>query len=118
MEKYVKGFREKIKPHTDEKGNAIVEPFRDAQRALVRGQFSVREREEFFGECFQDILVQLFEKWLTSETHAVKEREFLYHSALALGSVKAMMLQYEQFGTNAEYIESQKKVLEAQKGTK
>jgi hypothetical protein len=101
VEKYAKGFKEKIKPVRNAAGEEIVEPFRDAQVALQRAEFTNIQREQFFNEAFQDILVKLFEKWLKSEPHAVKEREFLYHTALALGQVKHQLIEYDTFGANA-----------------
>jgi hypothetical protein len=111
MKKYVKGFEQKIKPKVDAvTGQTIVEPFRDAQQALVRAQFTSRERETFFDDAFQDIMVQIFEKWVLSEPHAVKEREYLYHVCMGLGSVKEMLARYEMFGKNAErHLAQQKK---------
>jgi hypothetical protein len=107
-DKFTKGFKDRIKPRVDYvKGNGEVvkEPFRDAQLALTRGQFATREREEFFNEAFTDILTELFSQWVKSEPHCTKEREFLYHTALALGSVKENLIKRETLGKNSAYIQ-------------
>jgi len=113
MKKYTDGVREKLKPKMNAAGEEIVEPFRDAQKALVRAKFVSKEREDFFNEAYQDIMIQLFEKWVTTEPHAVKEREYLYHCCMAMGSVKQQLITYEMFGKNAEYVTGQRKAQEA-----
>lgn len=106
-DKFTKGFKERIKPRVDPlKGEAVKEPFRDAQLYLQRGQFATREREEFFNEAFTDILTSLFTQWLKTEPHCTKEREFLYHTALALGSVKENLISRETLGRNAKFIQT------------
>lgn len=101
-----KGFKERIKPKVDPiTKSEIVEPFRDAQLSLFRGQFAQRERQEFFDDAFTDILTQLFSTWIKTEPHCVKEREFLYHTAMALGSVKERLIELETLGKNAKYIQ-------------
>jgi hypothetical protein len=115
MDKYRNGFEKKIKPrmdHTD--GHMKVEPFRDAQLALGRAQFVQREREQFFGEAYSEILADLFVEWLKTEPHAQKEREFLYHTAMALGSVKEKLVGIEMYGNNVKFMAQQNKV--AQEG--
>lgn len=105
-EKFSKGFKERIKPKVDYVNQQqIKEPFRDAQLALVRGQFAAKEREEFFNEAFTDILTELFTEWVKSQPHCVKEREFLYHTALALGSVKEHLIKRETLGKNSAFIQ-------------
>jgi hypothetical protein len=107
-DKFSKGFRERIKPRVDYvsgNGEAVKEPFRDAQLSLQRGQFAAKEREEFFNEAFTDILTDLFTQWVKTEPHCTKEREFLYHTALALGSVKENLIRRETLGKNAKFIQ-------------
>jgi len=106
MEKYKKKFEEKVKPKYDhEDGEMKVNPFRDAQFALSRAAFARNDREQFFSDAYGDILTQLFMQWLITEPHCTKEREYLYHVAMALGSVKERLVQIEQFGKNAAYIQ-------------
>lgn len=106
MEKYKKRFEEKVKPRVDhEDGELKVNPFRDAQFALSKASFAIKEREQFFSDAYADILTDLFVSWLKTEPHCTKEREYLYHTAMALGSVKERLVQIEQFGKNAAYIQ-------------
>ena len=110
MDKYKEGIERRLKPKMDhDTGQFKVEPFRDAQTALVKAQFSARERESFYTEAFSEIMTDLFVRWLASEPHAQKEREYLYSCAMALGSVKEKMIQIEQYGSNMQFIQSQKK---------
>jgi hypothetical protein len=84
MDKYRKGFEEKIKPKMNhETGEYKVEPFRNAQVALVT--------------------------WLKTEPHAQKEREYLYHTAMALGSVKEKLVGIEMYGSNVKFMAQQNK---------
>jgi len=87
-----------------ETGEYKVEPFRDSQVALGKAEFSVREREQFFGEAYAEILSDLFVTWLKTEPHCSKEREFLYHTAMALGSVKEKLIGIEMYGKNLQYL--------------
>jgi len=110
MDKYRKGFEEKIKPRMNhDTGEYKVEPFKDAQVALGRAQFVQREREQFFGEAYSEILSDLFVTWLKTEPHAQKEREFLYHTAMALGSVKEKLVGIEMYGNNVKFMAQQNK---------
>jgi hypothetical protein len=105
-DKFAQGFKQRIKPRQDYiKGEAVREPFRDAQLALQNGQFATREREQFFNDAFTDILTELFSQWVKSEPHCTKEREFLYHTALALGSVKENLIRRETLGKNVPFIQ-------------
>lgn len=109
MDKYRNGFEKRIKPRMDyTTGELKVEPFRDAQVALAQGMFATREREEFFGNAYSQILSDLFVTWLKTEPHASKEREYLYHTAMALGSVKEKLMQIETFGNNVKYLNKDK----------
>lgn len=105
IDKYAKGFKEKIKPRYNAETNSnTVEPFRDAQFALTRASFTNKERNEFLDAAFTDILTDLFTAWITSPTHHTKEREFIYHSGLALGDLKARLIAYETYGKNASHV--------------
>lgn len=115
MDKYKDGFQKRIKPKMNhDTGEYGIQPFRDAQEALGKAEFAVREREQFFGEAYSEILADLFVTWLKTEPHCSKEREFLYHTAMALGSVKEKMVQAEMYGTNIKFMQKQK-ALEEQK---
>jgi hypothetical protein len=109
MDKYKEGFQKRTKPRMNhETGEYKVEPFRDAQVALGKAEFAVREREQFFGEAYSEILADLFVTWLKTEPHAQKEREYLYHTAMALGSVKEKLVGIERFGANMQFLNKQK----------
>jgi hypothetical protein len=109
MDKYKDGFQKRIKPKMNhDTGEYIVEPFRDAQASLGKAEFAVREREQFFGEAYSEILADLFVTWLKTEPHAIKEREFLFHTAMALGSVKEKLVGIEMLGNNIKYMNKMK----------
>ena len=109
MEKYRKRFEDKIKPKVDHvDGESKVNPFRDAQFALTKAAFAKQDREQFFSDAYGDILTDLFTQWLLTEPHCTKEREYLYHVAMAMGSVKERLVQIETFGKNAAYINKSK----------
>jgi uncharacterized glyoxalase superfamily protein PhnB len=112
MEKYKAEFTKRVKPKQQEDSSYKVEPFRNSQEALMHAEFSSREREVFFNEAYGSILADLFTAWLRTEPHATKERDFLYASAMALGSVKAKMIGIETYGTNMQFIKQQTQVQE------
>ncbi len=100
--KYSEGFAERLKPQKDPiTGETIPSPFYTAQKALLTAQFVSRERANFFDAAFVEIMARTFERWLKSEPHAWKEREFLYQSILALGEVKAQLIAFEMLLSNA-----------------
>lgn len=106
MQKYANASKKHFKPKRDPvTGEHVVKPFDDAQGALAKAVFSKKEREEFFTEAYSEILIDLFKQWLGTEPHCSKEREYLYHTAMALGSVKEQLIKIENFGYNAEFIE-------------
>ena len=43
-------------------------------------------------------------QWLKTEPHETKSREFLYASAMALGSVKEKMIAFETYGKNVPHM--------------
>ena len=117
MDKYKDGFERRVKPKMNhDTGEYKIEPFRDAQMALGKAEFSTREREQFFGDAYAEILADLFVTWLKTEPHCSKEREFLYHTAMALGSVKEKLIGIEMYGNNVKYINKLKQ--ESQEGDK
>ena len=106
MNKYKEGAKRKFKPKMDHKtGEYKANPFIDSQEALSSAMFAKKERDEFFTEAYSDILVDLFTQWLITEPHCNKEREYLYHIAMGLGSVKERLLKIETFGFNQEQME-------------
>lgn len=112
MEKYKPSFATRVKPTQQDDGSYKLNPFKDSQEALMHAEFSSREREVFFNEAYGSILADLFTAWLRTEPHATKERDFLYASAMALGSVKAKMIGIETYGTNMQFIKQQTQVQE------
>lgn len=99
MEKYRKTAEKKLKG---------LHPDLQAKEALVRAEFSSRQREEFFEDAYGELLTEYFINWLKTDPHEVKTREFIYNSALALGDVKARLIQYETYGKNIPHIEDNK----------
>ena len=96
MEKYRQTAEKKLKG---------IHPDLKAKEALVRAEFSSREREEFFNVAYGELLVEYFINWLKTDPHETKTREFIYNSALALGDVKARLIQYETYGANVPHME-------------
>ena len=96
MEKYRKTAEKRLKGQ---------HPDLQAKEALVRAEFSSRQREEFFEDAYGELLVEYFINWLKTDPHEVKTREFIYNSALALGDVKARLVQYETYGKNIPIME-------------
>ena len=96
MDKYRKTAEKKLKGQ---------HPDLIAKEALVRAEFSSRQREEFFEDAYGELLVEYFINWLKTDPHETKTREFIYNSALALGDVKARLIQYETYGKNIPVME-------------
>ena len=96
MEKYRSSAEKKLKGQ---------HPDLAAKEALVRAEFSSRQREEFFDNVYGELLVEYFINWLKTDPHEVKTREFIYNSALALGDVKSRMIGYETYGRNVPHME-------------
>ena len=96
MEKYRSSAEKKLKGQ---------HPDLQAKEALVRAEFSSRQREEFFDGVYGELLVEYFLNWLGTDPHEIKTREFIYNSALALGDVKNRMVQYETYGRNVPHME-------------
>ena len=106
MDKYNKGAKRAMKPKMDQNtGEYKTNPFGDSQEALTRAKFASKTKDKFFTEAYSDILVDLFTQWLRTEPHCTKEREYLYHVAMGLGSVKERLIKIETFGFNQNQIE-------------
>jgi len=96
MDKYRKTAEKKLKGQ---------HPDMIAREALIRAEFSSRQREEFFEDAYGELLVEYFINWLKTEPHENKTREFIYNSALALGDVKQKLINYETLGKNVAHLE-------------
>ena len=89
---------------TAEKTLKGIHPDLQAKEALVRAEFSSRQREEFFTDAYGELLTQYFINWLQTDPHETKTREFIYNSALALGDVKQKLIGYEMYGKNVPFM--------------
>ena len=96
---------DKYKKAAEKKLTEKVHPDMIAKEALVKAEFSSRERENFFNDVYGDLLVDYFIAWLKTEPHENKTREFIYSSALGLGDVNRRMIEIETFGKNIPHIE-------------
>lgn len=90
-------------------GKPKITPEGLAKEVHVRGLFAARDRDEFFDEAYGDILVDLFIRWLETDAHETKSREWLYSTAMALGSVKEYMLKLETRAKNEEFFSEEDK---------
>lgn len=99
MDKYKKAAVKKL--------TTKVHPDLLAKEALIKAEFSSRQREEFFDEVYGELLVDYFINWLSTDPHENKTREFIYNSALALGDVKQRMINFETYGRNVPHLETQ-----------
>jgi hypothetical protein len=104
MDKY-RQTAEKRLGNTKSYGHHKIHPEELARQAHSKGAFSSQEREVFFDEVYGEVLVDYFLEWLKTESHETKTREFLYSSAMALGSVKAKMIGFEMYGRNVPIME-------------
>ena len=86
-----------------------VHPDEVAREALEYSEFSHREREQFFNKVYGDILTDCFLNFLQTEPHEAKKREKIYDTVLALGDVKARMIQYETLAKNIPHITEDKR---------
>ena len=98
MDKYRKTAEKKLKGQ---------HPDLQAKEALVRAEFSSRQREEFFEDVYGELLVDYFISFLKTEPHETKTREFIYNSCLGLGDVKSKLVQYEMYGKNVPHMENE-----------
>lgn len=97
MEKYRKAAEKRL--------TQKVHPDTLAKEALVKAEFSSRERETFFEDAYGELLVEYFINWLSTDPHEQKTREFIYNSALALGDVKQKLIGFETYGKNIPFME-------------
>jgi hypothetical protein len=90
------------------------------QGLIVRGHFADRARDEFFNEAFGEILADIFVAWCQTEAHCTKEREYLYSTAVALGSLKGKLIDFTNLGKNTQFMTEQaaiQKAASSQEGT-
>ncbi len=104
MDKYRKTAEKKL-GNERSYGNYKIHPEELARQAHVKGHFAARERDEFFDEVYGEVLIDFFLEWLKTEPHETKSREFLYSSAMALGSVKEKMMNFEMYGKNIPHLQ-------------
>tara|TARA_R110000751_G_scaffold26221_2_gene70476 strand:- start:1479 stop:1814 length:336 start_codon:yes stop_codon:yes gene_type:complete len=104
MDKYRKTAETKL-GNNKSYGNQKIHPEELARQAHVRGHFAAKERDGFFDEVYGEVLVDFFIEWLKTEPHETKSREFLYSSAMALGSVKEKMMNFEMYGKNIPHLQ-------------
>jgi|TARA_R100001594_G_scaffold13593_1_gene29214 hypothetical protein len=104
MDQYKKAAETRLS-NSASHGNHKIHPEELARRAHTRGHFAAKERDEFFDQVYGDILVEYFMQWLKTEPHETKSREFLYASAMALGSVKEKMIAFETYGKNVPHMQ-------------
>ena len=71
----------------------------------MNAEFSSRMKEEFFNEAFGELMVDYYIKFMETDPHEHKSREFIYSCVLALGDVKNRLTQYETYGKNVPVME-------------
>jgi len=104
MDKYKKTAEKKLAQRNP--GTSVkLHPDQIAKEALVKAEFSSQIRNDFFDDAYGEILVEYFVNWLKTDPHETKTREFIYNSALALGDVKARLVNYETYGKNIPHME-------------
>jgi hypothetical protein len=103
MEKYRESAEKRL-GNKKSYGNHKIHPEELARMAHVKGHFAAKERDEFFDEVYGEVLVDYFIEWLKTDPHETKTREFLYSSAMALGSVKEKMTNFEMYGKNIPHL--------------
>lgn len=82
-----------------------IHPDLQAKEALVKAEFSDRMKEEFFNEAFGELMMDYYLRFMGTEPHEHKSREFIYSCVLALGDVKQRLTQYETYGANVKIME-------------
>ena len=96
---------DKYKSTAEKRLTTKVHPDQLAKEALVNAEFATRERESFFNHAYGEVLTDLFIEWLQTDAHETKSREFLYSTAMALGSVKEKLISIETYGRNIPHLE-------------
>ena len=106
MDKYRDGMHKRVKPDKSYplEGKKLL-PINEGQIALVKAQFANQAKETFFNDAYADILSDIFVKWLQTQHHEKETREYLYATAMALGSVKEKLIQIETYGKNVPHME-------------
>lgn len=99
MDKYRKTAEKKLKDK--------VHPDVIAKEALVKAEFSKREREVFFNDAYGELLVEYFIQFLSTEPHEAKAREFIYSCVLSLGDIKQRLANYEMYGANVAHMNNE-----------
>lgn len=112
MDKYREGMSKRTRPDKSYplEGKKLL-PINEGQIALVKGEFANREKETFFNDAYSDILSDIFVQWLKTHHHEKETREYLYATAMALGSVKEKLIQIETYGKNVPLMEKHTPVL-------
>lgn len=90
-------------------GNHETHPEVLAQQAHTRGEFASKVMDDFFTEAYGEVLVDLFTQWLRTQPHETKTREFLYSTAMGLGSVREKLIQMETYGRNVPTLKEMEK---------
>lgn len=111
---YIKGQKAKLLEEREANLDYQESFHRVAQVLLLNGQSSAQYRTEFFDQIFIDLLNDLFSVWIHTSPEEVKKREYLYQSALALGSVKSWLLKAEQKGSNVGIMMHQQELAKKQ----
>ena len=104
MDKYRKTAEKRL-ANKNPGSSTKLHPDQIAKEALVKSEFSSQIRNEFFDDAYGEILVEYFINWLKTDPHENKTREFIYNSALALGDVRARLINYETYGKNIPIME-------------
>ena len=99
MEKY-KDTAQKRLGNQASHGRYKTHPEALAQQAHVKGEFATKVMDDFFTEVYGDVLVDLFTQWLKTEPHETKTREFLFSTAMGLGSVREKLIAAQTYGKN------------------
>ena len=108
MDKYRQGVDKQVraKKSFDQGGKPLL-PINEGQQALIKSEFANREKETFFNDAYADILGDLFVQWLRTAHHEKETREYLYATAMALGSVKDKLIKIETYGKNIPYLQQE-----------
>lgn len=99
MEKYRSVAEKKLANKKGREGYKV-HPEALAQQAHVQGEFATKAMDDFFTEAYGDVLVDLFVQWLQTEPHETKTREFLYSTAMGLGSLREKLISIQTYGKN------------------
>ena len=98
-------------------GKSHTDPTLQYRKALLNAHFATEAQTDFMDDAYGDILVDLFKKWVETNPHEEKTREYLYSVAQGLGFVREKMAAYELAGKNAEFLNQEKPKEETPDGT-